>query len=122
MPIDANGANLTLEEKHLICICRAILRNSKIIVLEEATGNIDLRTEHKIQRLITNEFDGRTVITIAHRVNTVMQSDKVIVLSQGRIIDFDEPSNLEAIPDSQFALLIKEMERAESDSVPTRGL
>jgi len=122
MPIEANGTNLSSGEKQLICICRAILRNAKIVILDEATANIDVVTEQKIQRLIATEFEGCTVITIAHRLNTIMQSDKVMVLSFGRIIEFDEPATLAARPNSEFAHLLKELEKEESEQLPFRGL
>ncbi len=78
-------------EKQLICICRAILRKNKVVVLDEATANIDIVTEKKIQKLINEEFTSSTVITIAHRLNTIMNSDKVLVLSHGEIAEYDAP-------------------------------
>ena len=83
MPIDENGSNLSSGEKQLICICRAILRKNKVVLLDEATANIDIVTEEKIQKLITLEFKDATVITSAHRLNTIINSDKVLVLSFG---------------------------------------
>jgi ABC-type multidrug transport system fused ATPase/permease subunit len=67
-----NGSNLSAGEKQLVCICRAILRNSKVIILDEATANIDVFTEQKILKLIQNSLKQATVITIAHRLNTVI--------------------------------------------------
>lgn len=92
--ISENGANLSSGERQLICICRAILRKSKVVVLDEATANIDMVTEQKIQDLITSQFTDSTVLTIAHRINTIIQSDRVLVLSFGRIKEFDSPTNL----------------------------
>ena len=83
------GSNLSSGEKQLICICRAILRASKVVILDEATANIDVVTEQKIQRLIQLEFKESTMITIAHRLNTIISSDKVMVLSFGQIVEFD---------------------------------
>ena len=65
----------------MICICRAILRKNKVVILDEATANIDIVTEQKIQQLIEHEFAESTVITIAHRLNTIIKSDRVLVLS-----------------------------------------
>ena len=120
--VQENGSNLSSGEKQLLCICRAILRRSKVIVLDEATANIDVVTEQKIQRLIAEEFDGCTMITIAHRLNTIMQSDKIMVLSYGQIIEFDEPATLAANPDSEFSSLLKELEQEETEQMPLGGL
>lgn len=81
--LDEGGANLSSGERQLICICRAILRRSKVVILDEATANIDVVTEQKIQELIQTQFKDSTMITIAHRLNTIIQSDKVMVLSFG---------------------------------------
>ena len=89
--ISENGSNLSAGEKQLICICRAILRKNKVVLLDEATANIDIVTEQKIQQLINNAFTSSTVITIAHRLNTIMSSDKVMVLSNGEILEYDNP-------------------------------
>lgn len=94
MQIQEAGANLSSGEKQLICICRAILRKNKVVILDEATANIDIVTEKKIQKLINEEFTDSTVITIAHRLNTIMASDKVLVLSYGQVKEYDSPANL----------------------------
>ncbi|CAI2361005.1 unnamed protein product [Moneuplotes crassus] len=84
--IASNGENLSSGEKQLICICRAILRKSKIILMDEATANIDIKTEEIIQKLIIEEFKESTVITIAHRLNTILNSDKVLILEKGELV------------------------------------
>lgn len=92
MKISEGGKNLSSGERQLICICRAILRKNKIVVLDEATANIDVVTEQKIQTLINEEFIGSTVITIAHRLNTIIRSDYVLVLSRGEVVEYDSPN------------------------------
>lgn len=77
------GENLSSGEKSLICICRAVLRKNKIVILDEATANIDLITEQKIQKLISEEFKDCTVLTIAHRLQTIIESDNILVLDNG---------------------------------------
>jgi len=80
----------------LICICRSILRHNKIVILDEATANIDVVTEQRILELISTEFKDATMITIAHRINTIIQSDKVLILSQGEVLEFGDPKLLMA--------------------------
>jgi ABC-type multidrug transport system fused ATPase/permease subunit len=80
----------------LICICRSILRHNKIVILDEATANIDVVTEQRILELISTEFKDATMITIAHRMNTIIQSDKVLILSQGEVLEFGDPKLLMA--------------------------
>eukprot|EP00347_Sterkiella_histriomuscorum_P019725 403340529 len=111
--IAENGSNLSSGEKQLLCICRAILRRSKIVILDEATANIDVVTEQKIQRLIQLEFKESTMITIAHRLNTIIQSDRVLVLSFGQIKEYDTPKNLMQNPDSEFTKLLKQIQKEE---------
>ena len=101
--IEEEGKNLSVGERQLICIIRAILRRSKIVLLDEATANIDVVTEQAIQRLIDEEFTEATVITIAHRLNTVINSDQILMLDQGKVLESGSPSELMADVQSAFA-------------------
>jgi ATP-binding cassette subfamily C (CFTR/MRP) protein 1 len=92
--IEQSGTNLSVGEKQLICICRAILRKTKIIVMDEATANIDMTTEEKIQKALEYALNDSTVITVAHRIKTIINYDKILVLNNGEIVEFDSPSNL----------------------------
>jgi len=89
--VQEEGKNLSIGERQLICIIRAILRCNKVVVLDEATANIDVVTEQSIQKLINEEFAGATVLCIAHRLNTIIKSDKVLVMDKGQAIEFDSP-------------------------------
>ena len=109
--IAEDGSNLSVGEKQLICICRAILRKNKVVILDEATASIDVVTEKKILKLIHEEFTDATVITIAHRLNTIIKSDKVAVLEMGRLAEYDTPSNLINNPESHFAKLLQELKK-----------
>lgn len=113
--IAEGGSNLSAGERQLLCICRAILRKNRIVVLDEATSNIDLVTEEKIQSLIETQFKESTVITIAHRLNTIIKSDKVLVLSMGEVQEYDSPANLMANPDSEFAKLLQEIKEKKKE-------
>ncbi len=109
--ISENGSNLAVGEKQLICICRAILRKNKVIILDEATANIDVLTEQKILKLIKEEFKDATVITIAHRLNTIIESDMILVMGNGKVIEYDSPMNLMQDTNSEFAQLLKELKK-----------
>lgn len=92
--INEGGANLSLGERQLLCLARAILKNNKIVILDEATANVDSRTDGLIQETIRRKFADRTVLTIAHRLSTIMDNDRVVVLDAGRVVEFDHPRNL----------------------------
>ena len=92
--IEQSGTNLSVGEKQLVCICRAILRKSKIIVMDEATANIDMTTEEKIQNALQYALNDATVITVAHRIKTIINYNKILVLNNGEIVEFDSPQNL----------------------------
>ena len=89
-----NGGNLSIGEKQLICITRAILRKSKIVIMDEATASIDFKTEEIIQKAVNELLRDSTLITIAHRIKTVVNSDKILVLDNGSVIEYDTPNNL----------------------------
>ena len=109
--VQEEGKNLSVGERQLICIIRAILRCNKIVILDEATANIDVVTEQAIQKLINEEFLGATVMCIAHRLNTIIKSDKVLVMDKGQAIEFDSPKNLMANKQSVFSQMLKEKKR-----------
>ncbi|CAD8099082.1 unnamed protein product [Paramecium primaurelia] len=92
--INEGGDNMSAGEKQLICIARAILKKSKIVLIDEATANIDIDTEQKIQQSILRLFKDHTVITIAHRINTILHCDKIVVMSKGEVKEFGSPSDL----------------------------
>ena len=92
--IEENGNNLSVGERQLICIARAFLKKNKIIVMDEATSSIDFKTENIIQNTISKFMNNCTIITIAHRIKTIINYDKILVMSNGEIVEFDTPQNL----------------------------
>ncbi|KAF2881307.1 hypothetical protein ILUMI_24863 [Ignelater luminosus] len=100
--ISEGGYNFSVGQKQLICLARAIIRNNIILVLDEATANMDSQTDALIQKTIKRNFVDCTVITIAHRINTIIDSDKVLVMDSGRVVEYDNPQVLLADRDSTF--------------------
>ncbi|KAG1691092.1 Multidrug resistance-associated protein 1 [Nymphon striatum] len=102
------GENLSVGQRQLICLARALLRKTRILILDEATAAVDLETDELIQETIRREFKDCTIITIAHRLNTIMDNSRVMVLDQGQIAEFDTPHNLLKIQDSIFYTMAKD--------------
>uniref|UniRef100_A0AAR2K3M6 ATP-binding cassette sub-family C member 5 n=1 Tax=Pygocentrus nattereri TaxID=42514 RepID=A0AAR2K3M6_PYGNA len=100
----------------LLCVARALLRHSKILLLDEATAAIDTETDRLLQETIRSSFKGCTMLVIAHRLNTVLSCDRVLVLDQGQILEFDSPSNLLANKSSHFSAMLEVANRTFSHS------
>lgn len=94
--ITEGGKNLSLGQRQLICLARALLRKSKILVLDEATSSVDSQTDAQVQATIRREFveKGVTVITVAHRLETVLGYEKICVLGHGSVLEYGSPAEL----------------------------
>ncbi|KAJ2878119.1 Multidrug resistance-associated protein 1 [Coemansia aciculifera] len=106
--IEYSGSNFSVGQRQLVSLCRALLWRRKILVLDEATANIDSETDRIMQSVIGQEFKDCTVLTIAHRLNTIMDSDRILVMDEGNVAEFDTPANLLA-RDSHFSKLVESM-------------
>lgn len=109
-----NGENWSVGQRQLICLGRALLKRTGILILDEATASVDTATDSVIQNTIKSEFAGHTVVAIAHRIPTVINSDLVLVLSDGRIAEYDTPANLLEDSSSLFSQLVAEFYRRSS--------
>lgn len=100
--VDADGSNFSQGEKQIICYARTLINKKKLIILDEATANIDVKTEQAIKKIQETRFSDSTMFIIAHRLKTVMHCDRIMVLKFGRIVEFDSPDVLLSKPDGLF--------------------
>ena len=106
--LEARGSNLSIGQRQLICIARALVKKPKILLMDEATANIDQKTDSVIQNLIKNTLKETTVVTIAHRLITIIQYDKIIILEQGKKVEEGSPAELLDLPGGCFRRLVNE--------------
>ena len=101
------GDNFSQGQRQLLCIGRSLLRKPKILVMDEATASIDNETDAAIQEMIRENFKDATVLTIAHRLNTIMDSYRILVLDDGRIAELDTPGNLLSKENGHFRAMVE---------------
>jgi len=107
MPLEGGGSNLSAGQRQLLCMARALLMKAKVLVLDEATANLDMETDQLIQQTLSAQLGDATTMTIAHRLNTIMSSDRVLVMDAGRVAEMAPPDELKNNPSSIFARLVK---------------
>ncbi|XP_043692521.1 ABC transporter C family member 3-like isoform X1 [Telopea speciosissima] len=103
-----NGENWSMGQRQLVCLGRVLLKRSKVLVLDEATASMDTTTDYLIQQTLNQEFSGCTIITIAHRITSILDMDLVLLLDNGLVLEYDSPAKLLEIKTSLFAKLVKE--------------
>jgi len=107
------GENFSQGQRQLLCIGRSILRKPKVLIMDEATASIDNNTDAQIQKMIRQHFAQSTVLTIAHRLNTIMDSDRILVLDDGHVVEFDSPRNLLSKTDGHFKSMVEKSQSAQ---------
>ncbi|XP_043548623.1 multidrug resistance-associated protein 4 [Chiloscyllium plagiosum] len=111
------GSNFSVGQRQLVCLARAVLRKCKILIIDEATANVDPRTDELIQKTIRGKFEQCTVLTIAHRLNTIIDSDRILVLEAGRVAEYAEPCVLLENKDGLFYKMVQHLGKAEAIAV-----
>ncbi|CAK5271106.1 unnamed protein product [Mycena citricolor] len=119
--IGDEGSNYSAGEKQLLALCRALVKNSPIIVLDEATSSVDVETDAKLQRTIRTEFASSTLLCIAHRLNTIAYYDRILVMDQGQVAEYDTVLNLFDKEDSIFRSLCNEANLSRADILRIRA-
>lgn len=117
--VNEGGSNFSAGQRQLVCLARAIIKNNMILVLDEATANVDPQTDALIQRTIRTKFQQCTVLTIAHRLNTIMDSDKVLVMEAGIMVEYDHPHILMQNEEGHFYKMVQETGKAMAQQLHT---
>ena len=108
MEVESGGSNLSQGQRQLLCIARALIKKPKILLMDEATASIDSKTDEVIQQLIRTQFTDSTILTIAHRLNTIIQYDKILSLRDGKVVDYGSPRQLLQDQSTYFCQLVKQ--------------
>ncbi|SCV70702.1 BQ2448_3464 [Microbotryum intermedium] len=115
MVIEDEGLNLSVGQRSLVSLARALVKDSRVIVLDEATASVDLATDSHIQETIRSEFNDKTLLIIAHRLRTIIDCDRVLVMSEGQVAEYDTPINLFRNKDGIFSSMCSRSNISESD-------
>ena len=115
------GSNLSSGERQLLCFARALLQATPILILDEATSNLDSATDDAVQALLRDEFGGRTIITVAHRINTVVDYDAILVMADGRLVEQGAPKDLLADRTSALSAMVGALPASAAASLRRRA-
>jgi ABC-type multidrug transport system fused ATPase/permease subunit len=116
-PVTEKGANLSVGQRQLLCLARALLKKSKILLLDEATASVDFEADALIQKTIRSEFAECTVLTIAHRLATVIDADRILVLGAGEVLEYAAPRELLAAEGGHFRGMVQQLGAAQFDEL-----
>jgi len=119
--VASGGSNFSIGQRQIIALARALVRKSKVLILDEATAAIDYETDTLIQRSIRTELKDVTLITVAHRLQTIMDSDKILVLDGGRVVEFDTPAALLLREDGMLRTMVDTSGEREALYAMTRA-
>ncbi|XP_049671757.1 ATP-binding cassette sub-family C member 4 isoform X2 [Accipiter gentilis] len=117
MQLAESGSNFSVGQRQLVCLARAVLKKNRILIIDEATANVDPRTDEFIQKTIREKFAHCTVLTIAHRLNTIIDSDRIMVLDEGRLKEYGEPYILLQEQDGLFYKMVQQVGKTEAASL-----
>jgi len=114
------GSNFSVGQRQLLCLARAILRESKILVLDEPTANVDSRTDALLQAAVRKSFRGATILSVAHRLDTIIDYDKILVLGKGKLLEYGSPREL-LEREGHFAAMVDETGSRTSSELRQRA-
>ena len=115
--VEEHGHNFSTGERQLLCLARALLRRNKIILIDEATANVDFHTDSLVQQAIRTHFSDCSVLTIAHRIDTIIDSDRIVVLEQGRVVEMEIPFLMLQNPNSYLNTLLSQLDTSTQSNL-----
>jgi len=121
-PVEEFGANYSAGQRQMLCLARAMLRDTRVVCLDEATASVDTETDENMQKVIAQEFSACTILTIAHRINTIIENDIIVCLDAGKLVAADSPAAMLADPKSIFSQLVDETGEASARNLRRRAI
>ena len=118
--VDEGGSNFSMGERQLLCLARAVLCKSRILVLDEPTANVDHKTDKLLQEAVKKSFDGATIISVAHRLDTIIENDLILVLGDGKVLEYGRPHDLLS-RDENFASMVNDTGKEMSSQLRRRA-